>query len=198
MNESGTQKKGLGALDWMILILAVFVIGSVVLRHLRTSDADSLGKIPLEQYLIGFEVKNIREESAKKYMNKGDRFYLADTGVPFGVLTEQKSIGGASKYYELLDGRVILGTMEEEVTKELYRVDVKSEVVAEGRYDAEGTFLLGGTRRIGLNKELTIYSKNVTFTVLVTDIRKVGVKAEVSELSDAGQSGNGEPADQTP
>ena len=51
-----------------------------------------------------------------------------------------------------------------------YRVDVEASVIASGMMTEDGSFLLNRNKYIGLNQELKIHSKYVSFTVVVTDI----------------------------
>ena len=55
---------------------------------------------------------------------------------------------------------------------DLYRVDVEASLEAQGRVDANGAFYLGGNIFIAPNKEIMIYSKYLSITVVITDIQK--------------------------
>jgi len=170
MNGNTNNKKGLGALDVLILILLLVVIGSVGLRYMRSRNADTSETAQLDNYVVSFQVKNIRNTSAENYLNEGDLFYLEENKQIFGTFRQVQSVQDAQKFYEMPDGSV--ASVSSHLPGDQYRVDVEASVTASGRMNEDGRFLLNGSRYIVLNDELKIYSKYVVFTVLVTDIAK--------------------------
>lgn len=170
MNESEKKKKGLGALDVMILILVVVVIGSAGLRYMRTHGSGAAETAQLDNYVVSFEVKNIRNTSADNYLNEGDLFYLDENNQLFGTFREILSVSDAQKFYEMPNGTI--QSVSTRVSGDQYRVDVEASLTASGRVNDDGCFFLNGSRYIVLNDELKIHSKYVAFTVIVTDIAK--------------------------
>ena len=170
MNGNTRPKKGLGALDVLILILLLVVIGSVGLRYMRSRNADASETAQLDNYVVSFQVKNIRNTSAENYLNEGDLFFLDENNQLFGTFRQVQSVLDAQKFYEMPDGSI--ASVSSHLSGDQYRVDVEASVTASGRMNDDGRFLLNGSRYIVLNDELKIHSKYVTFVVLVTDIAK--------------------------
>lgn len=186
MNGNDTKKRGLGALDIMIIVLVLVVAGSAGARYFRTHTSGGTKTTQLENYIISFQVKNIRYSSAENYLvdrekdreegeevpeeEKNEVFYLDENGQPFGTFLKRISIGDAQKFYEMPDGTVTLVTSH--LKEEQRRVDVEASVTAEGSMTKEGCFLLNGSRYIVVNDEIKIHSKNVAFTILITGITK--------------------------
>ena len=168
MNENSKQKKRLGALDFLILFLLIAVIGSAGYRWYSGRNSDTASGVQMDPYVITFLIADIRDSSAQNYLETGTNFYLADTDQFFGTLREGKTIRDAEKFYEMPDGELV--KVSTDLTGDFYRVDVEASVTAHGRMDADGRFLLDGSKYIGANREITIYSKYLTVTVIVTGI----------------------------
>jgi hypothetical protein len=132
--------------------------------------SDTNASVQLDDYIISFKVSNIKDSSAKNYFEKGTNFYLTESNVLLGSLREGVIVKDAETYYETADGTVVLVTNN--AVGDLYRVDVEASLDAKGRVDANGGFYLGGNIFIAPNKELVIYSKYLSITVTVTDIKK--------------------------
>ena len=163
-------QKRLGALDVFIILALLAVSAGVGLRAYMNRNADIGASAVLEDYIISFEVKDIRDSSNARHMNPGDKFYLKDTGAYFGELTEENTVTPAETLYEMPDGSII--SAPNSGTGDNYRVDVHTSVTAQGTISGDGSFLLGGNTYIGLNKELQIYSKYLAITVKITGISK--------------------------
>lgn len=164
------EKKRLGALDGLIIIVLVICLVSVGLRVYSTMNSETGGNVKLEDYIVSFKVSNIKDSSAKNYFEKGTNFYLSQTGDFFGTLREGVIIRDAETYYEKSDGSVVLITNN--AVGDLYRVDVEAALEAKGRVDENGAFYLGGNIFIAPNKEIMICSKYLSITVVITDIQK--------------------------
>ena len=108
MNGSETKKKGIGALDVLILILLAVVIGSVGLRYVRSRGSGASETAVTDQYVVSFQVKNIRNTSKERYMNKGDLFYLDENNQFFGTFRDVVSAVDAQKKFPLLQDSEIL------------------------------------------------------------------------------------------
>ena len=168
MNDNGKQKKRLGALDVLIIFLLLAVIGSAAYRWYSGRNSDAASGVQMDPYVITFKIVDIRDSSAQNYLETGTNFYLQDTDQFFGTLREGKTIRDAEKFYEMPDGEIV--KVSTDLTGDIYRVDVEASVTARGRMDGEGRFLLDGSRYIGANREITIYSKYLTVTAIVTGI----------------------------
>lgn len=164
------EKKRLGALDALIIIVLVICIVSIGLRVFSTMRSETNANVQLDNYIISFKVSNIKDSSAKNYFEAGTNFYLSDSGVLLGSLREGVIVKDAETYYETEDGKVVLITNN--AVGDLYRVDVEASLEAQGRVDANGAFYLGGNIFIAPNKEIMIYSKYLSITVVITDIQK--------------------------
>jgi hypothetical protein len=168
MNDNGKQKKRLGALDVLIIFLLLAVIGSAAYRWYSGRNSDAASGVQMDPYVITFKITDIRDSSAQSYLETGTNFYLQDTDQFFGTLREGKTIRDTEKFYEMPDGEIV--KVATDLTGDFYRVDVEASVTAHGRMDSEGRFLLDGSRYIGANREITIYSKYLTVTAVVTGI----------------------------
>ena len=171
MNEQQTKKKRFGALDYMILLLALVCVGSVAFRVI-TNLAEK--KSNMKEYTLDFQIFGIRESSFENYLEgaeDGLNFYLDDGDVELGKLDQENlNKTTASRFFDLLNGtleRVTAPELEDGLTK----VDVTGTFTVKGVMDEEsGTFLLNGNRYLALNKEVLIYSKYLSVTILVTGI----------------------------
>lgn len=164
------EKKRLGALDGLIIIVLIVCLVSVGLRVYSTMNSQTGGNVQLDDYIVSFKVSNIKDSSAKNYFEKGTNFYLSQTGDIFGTLREGVVVRDAETYYEKSDGTVVLITNN--AVGDLYRVDVEASLEAKGRVDENGAFYLGGNIFIAPNKEIMICSKYLSITVVITDIQK--------------------------
>jgi len=169
MNKN--EKKRLGALDVLIIIVLAVCLISIGLRVFSSMTSQTNANVQLEDYIVSFKVSNIKDSSAKNYFEKGTNFYLSESNVLLGSLREGVTIKDAETYYETSDGQVVLVTNE--AVGDLYRVDVEASLDAKGRVDENGAFYLGGNIYLAPNKEITIYSKFLSITVTVTNIQKV-------------------------
>jgi len=165
-----TKKQRLGALDVFIIAVVLVCAVSVGLRMFMTQNSDLDKNVQLDNYIVSFKVMGIRDSSAKNYLKKGTDFYLDETDTFFGTLREGVTTNDAEAYYEMPDGSIVLASNT--ASGDLYRVDAECSLDVTGKMDANGYFLLGGNKYIGRGKELMIYSKYLSITVLVTDITK--------------------------
>ena len=165
-----TKKHRLGALDAVIIVAVLVCIVSVGLRMFMTQNSDLDKNVQLDNYIVSFKVMGIRDSSAKNYLKKGTTFYFAEDNTQFGTLREGVTVYDAEAYYEMPDGTVVLAANNS--SGDLYRVDAECSLDVTGKLDSNGYFLLGGNKYIGRGKEIKIYSKYLSITVLVTDITK--------------------------
>lgn len=165
-----TKKTRLGALDVFIIAAVLVCAVSVGLRMFMTRSSDLDKNVKLDDYIVSFKVMGIRDSSAKNYLHKGTSFYLDENDAFFGTLREGVTVNDAEAYYEMPDGSIVLASNN--ASGDLYRVDAECSLEVSGKTDADGRFLLNGNKYIGINKELLIYSKYLSITVLITDIAK--------------------------
>lgn len=168
MNENDKKKRGLGALDVVIIVLLLAVAGSAGFRYYRNSRVKASEAAELSNYVVNFQIKNIRGTSADNYLKEGEVFYLDENNELFGTYLTKTSYSDAQKYYEMPDGTVASVTTSLE--GEQRRVDVEVSILAYGRTDENGCFLLNGKRYIVNNSELQIHSRYVSYTVLITGV----------------------------
>ena len=72
METKHRKQKGLGALDVFIILALLAVIAGAGLRAYMNRNADIGTSAALEDYIISFEVKDIRDSSNARHMNPGD------------------------------------------------------------------------------------------------------------------------------
>lgn len=166
-----TKKMRLGALDVFIIAAVLVCAVSVGLRMIMVNNSDLDKNVQLENYIVSFKVSGIRDHSAQKYLQEGTNFYLDENDVFFGTLRGIPTTNDAEKYYEMPNGEIV--RVKNNETGDFHRVDVECVLDVTGKMDADGRFLLGGNKYIGVNKELLIYSKYLSITAVVTDITKV-------------------------
>ena len=170
MEKQNTKHRGLGALDIFIILALVAVIAGVGIRA-YVNSSDRKGEVATqEDYVVSFQVLDIRDSSNERHMHEGDKFYLKDSGMYFGSLLETNTVTAAEAFYELPDGTIYKGVNTG--SGDHYRVDVEADILAQGMLDQTGAFLLGGNTYLGMNKEIQIYSKYLSITVKITGIAK--------------------------
>lgn len=170
MENKKTKRKGPGTLDVFIILAVVVVLAGIGLRAYMTRNADVGTAVVLEDYIVSFEVLNIRDSSNARHMQVGDKFYLKDNDIMFGTLQEGNIVNDAAYFYEMPDGTI--KKVLNNASGDHYKVDVEADVLAQGTVDQNGAFLLGGNTYLALNKEIPIYSKSLAITVKITGIRK--------------------------
>ena len=136
------NKRRLGALDVFIIIVVIICAVSIAVRYFDVQESDVNNNVQLENYVLSFEIKNIKDSSADNYFEKGTNFYIEDSGAP------------------------------NTATGDLYRVDVEGSMDVMGITGSDGRFLLGGNQYIALNKEIKVCSKYLLVTIAVTGITK--------------------------
>lgn len=168
MNNTIEKKKRIGALDVFIILLVVSCVLFLALRFIDLGGSDVNESAILDDYTVSFKVSDIRDSSAKNYLEPGTNFYLKETDTLFGTLLDGITISDAQEYHEMPDGKVV--STRNTATGSLYRVDVEGSFTVQGRLDQNGTLLLDGNKYIGLNKEISIYSKYLSIQIQITGI----------------------------
>lgn len=170
MNMEETKKKArIGALDLFILVAVVVCIGGLLLRMFVRSDAVATNTAVMEDYVVSFQVRNIRASSVK-YFNRDDLFFVNDGGERLGTLLSVSDLP-AQRYYTDIDGKTIL-VMNESTDDRTKRVDLEADLLVSGSVDGNGRFLLNGTTYLGVNKDFYIRSKNIIVNIKITSIAK--------------------------
>lgn len=169
MNKT-KNKCRLGALDVFIIIVVIICAVSIAVRYFDIKESDVNNNVQLENYVLSFEIKNIKDSSADNYFEKGTNFYIEDSGELLGTLREGITVSDAVRYYEKTDGTVVAAPNT--ATGDLYRVDIEGSMDVMGVTGSDGRFLLGGNQYIALNKEIKVCSKYLLVTIAVTGITK--------------------------
>ena len=173
MNQEGkNKKKRLGALDICILAAILLCIAGAAARMVLKEDSILAQNTQLDTYTVFFNVKDIRETSAR-YLYSGAVFYLDDTGEYFGALTETPGTTPALKIYADANGNqveVYNNTDDDRVS----RIDVEGSFTVSAVVDKDGYLMLNGNTYIAPNKELRIRSKELMVNIRITSIVKAG------------------------
>lgn len=167
---STEKKKKIGALDVFIILAVIACIACIGIRYFATNRSAVSEKVQLDDYVVSFSVKSIKDSSAKNYMKPGTNFYIKETGTYFGSLLEGLTIKDAEKAYEMPNGDIIIG--ENNAVGDLYRVDVDAKIQVKGKTDENGCFLLNGNTYVGANKIFNLNSKYLAIQVTITDVAK--------------------------
>lgn len=168
MNNRNETKKRLGALDIFIILALAACIISVGIRYFTSNTASADSSAALENYILSFDVYNIRNSSGQNFMEPGTNFYLDENDEYFGTLREQVTIRDAQRFYTTHNGDVIL--VSNTGTGDSYRIDVEGKMTCRGTMNENGSFLLNGNHYVALDKEIKIYSKYLVVTVKITGI----------------------------
>lgn len=165
------KKKRLGALDVFIIMVILVCVVSIGIRFFTSRSSDVGEKAQLDHYIVTVQISNIRETSARNYLEKGTAFYTKTDKQYFGDISDgDKTITDAVRSYDGLDGQSV--SVVNTGTGDFYRVDVEVSFKVKGKLDANGGFMHNGNKYIGVNQELEIYSKYLAVNALVTDISK--------------------------
>lgn len=165
--------KGIGALDVFIVLALVLCVAGAALRiYMKRSDVRD--EPQLEDYLISFEVKDIRTTSSELFSD-GEVFYIKDTGEAFGKISGNVSITPAELYVTDSEGNYILTYSPD--NGDSSRIDVSGTMLVSGYCDENGVFLLGGSTILTPNRTFDLRSKSLTVTMTVTAISKAASSA---------------------
>jgi len=169
MNQE--KKRRIGSLDVFIIIAVLACAVCLFLRmNAQSDDVKTLSEKKQETYTVELLVKNIRVSSVK-YLAQGEKFYLEKwtSRAPLGEIISAQS-GDAQTYYSDLDGKVLL-VPNQSINEQTKRSDVTLTIEVSGLWDGEGNFLLGGTDRLSVNKEITIVNKYITVYGTILSIK---------------------------
>ena len=183
MNNSGkTQKRRIGVLDVCILVAFVAIIAGVAARYVLRDNSSMAQPKALQNYLVDFEIKNIRGTS-EKYLKTDSAFYLDETGDYLGVVYKKEVLSDpAMTEYVTPEGDVVYVPNLRDAGDDLCRIDVTGTFLVSGYVDDNGFFLLNGNRYLGLSKEVAVRSRELMVKVIITDIRTAPASAAVDPL----------------
>lgn len=170
-STNAEKKKGLGALDVIILLALVACVvaaGFAFVFSKATADADVEEK-DFEEYVISFESYGMRQ-SAAQMLNPGETFYYTDAS-DFGVMNDNLTVTPAVVYVEDENGVCVKSYAPE--NGDYTKVDVSGSFTVKGVRNAKGFFLLNGTTKLMPNKSVTIRNDTIAFGITITDIQKV-------------------------
>ena len=168
MNTQNEKKNRLGALDIFKILAVVVCIVSIGWRYISIKDDSTNNSVSLDNYIVSFDIYNIRKSSADNYLEVGTEFFIDDGDAFFGTLREQISILDAEKFYTTSAGDVIRVAGTE--TGEQDRVDFKGTMNCSGVMNENGSFLLNGNLYLGIDKEIKLYTKYLSVSIKITGI----------------------------
>lgn len=168
MNTQNEKKNRLGALDIFIILAVVVCIVSIGWRYISIKDDSTNNSVSLDNYIVSFDIYNIRKSSADNYLEVGTEFFIDDGDAFFGTLREQISILDTEKFYTTAAGDVIRVTSTG--TGEQDRVDFKGTMNCSGVMNENGSFLLNGNLYLGIDKQINLYTKYLSVSIKITGI----------------------------
>lgn len=170
MNQQ--RKKRIGSLD-IFIILAILVCGVCLFLRMnaQSEDVKNLTEGVMKNYEIELSVKNVRVTSVQ-YFGQGERFFLEKqkSRMPFGEIVSSQ-YGDAQTYYSDIEGKTVL-VPNQSVDEQTKRSDVTLTFEVSGFWDNNGNFLLEGTERLGVNKEINIINKYITVNGTILSIKE--------------------------
>lgn len=183
MNNSGkTPKRHIGVLDVCILVALIVIIAGVAARFVLRDNSSMAQPKALQNYLVDFEVKDIRGTS-EKYLKTDSAFYLDETGDYLGVVYKKEVLSDPARTeYVTPEGEVVYAANTRDIGDDLCRIDVTGTFLVSGYVDDNGYFLLNGNRYLGLSKEIAVRSRELMVNVIITDIRTAPASAAVDPL----------------
>ncbi len=136
----------------------------------------------LQDYLVDFEIKDIRGTS-EKYLKTDSAFYLDETGDYLGVVYKKEVLSDpAMTEYVTPEGDIVNVPNMRDAGDDLCRIDVTGTFLVSGYVDENGFFLLNGNRYFGLSDEVAVRSRELMVNVTITDIRTAPASAAVDPL----------------
>ena len=155
------KKRRIGSLDVFIIVAVLACAVCLFLRmNTQSDDVKTMTDGNMKTYEVEIAVKNVRNTSVQ-YFNQGEQFYL-DKKTSRMYLGEIVSAqyGDAQTYYGSIEGVSVL-VPNQSVDEQTKRSDMILTFEVTGLWDGKGNFLLDGTERLGVNKEVTILSKYI-------------------------------------
>ncbi len=167
-SEKKTKKK-LNAIDWFLIIAVVLCLAGAALRMLLGSESGSFtSPVVMEDYIISYEIRNIRNSSAE-YLAADEVFYIEATDQYFGKSAGNISVTPAQFYLADAEGNYVEAYAPE--NGDATRVDVTGTMLVSG-YMGDNGFLLGGATSLAVNKSIALRSTYIYVSITITDIVK--------------------------
>ncbi len=170
-STNGNNKKGIGALDAVIIIALVACIAAGVLAFLYSrSTADPVAtENDMEDYVISFEIYGIRQSNAQM-LKTGEKYYTSESE-EFGVMNENLTITPAVVYVQGEDGKCYKSYAPE--NGDYTKVDISGSMTVKGVRDSKGYFLLNGSTKLMPNKSIIVRNGTIAVNINITGIEKV-------------------------
>ena len=158
-----------GVLDFVIILLVIITVLGI---YFRFNIIDMINNAKdLKEYTVSYTIENIRY-TTPNFIRVGDKVYFSSDGEQFGTFTT------ASENMSALDTRPAsenFTTTSGEIVEVFYpnnetRVEAMGRLVCDGRYSAEGSFLVNGSKHIAMGQYVDIKTDYVTVTIRIDDI----------------------------
>ncbi len=152
--------------DVLIILFILLCITGIIFRSSIAGAVSSA--VYDDESRIHFTVSQA-DDSIISSINAGDVFYL-ENGAKFGMLME-----GYTYSNTVIHAFDENGKLSSNKSADLY--DISGVFNVTGRYTENG--FICSTEKLYINSELTIHSKNASFTVIVTEIENISQASTV-------------------
>jgi len=147
-------------IDLLIILIVLGCLAGVVIRY------NVIDRLVLDtrrdEVKISFMVAGITPQIANS-INDGEEFFVVESGESIGSLAEH-SVTNAT-IVEANDSGIPVKSIDDTLR------DVRGVFTSYGRVRDDG-FFLGGTMFLAPGKTLTVESRSVRFSVIITEIRR--------------------------
>ena len=158
MKRSDSGKVRFNIIDFLIIVIAIGCIAGVIMRY------DIIDKIVVDrerdEVSVSFMITGISPQISDQ-IKDGDEFYVVGASTRLGVLADH-TVGNAEKVEANENGFPVRSY--DDTSR-----DVRGTFTSYGVKNEDG-FFLGGTLFIAPGKTLTIESRNVRVSVIITEI----------------------------
>lgn len=162
MKKNENSKLRFNIIDLLIVIIVIGCIAGVIMRY------DIVDKLVVnskrDEVKVSFMITGISPQISEQ-IKDGDEFYVVGSSNSVGILQEH-TLGNAEKVEANENGEPVRSY------DDTLR-DVRGSFVSLGVLNEKG-FFLGGTLFIAPGKTLTIESRNVRISVIITEISRSG------------------------
>ncbi|MBQ3100423.1 MAG: DUF4330 family protein [Clostridia bacterium] len=160
MKRSDSDKIRFNIIDFLIIVIAIGCIAGVIMRY------DIIDKIVVDrerdEVSVSFMITGISPQISDQ-IKDGDEFYVVGANTRLGVL-EDHTVSNAEKVEANENGFPVRSY--DDTSR-----DVRGTFTSYGVNNEDG-FFLGGTLFIAPGKTLTIESRNVRISVIITEISR--------------------------
>lgn len=158
-----------GILDVAIIVLIVSIAVGIAFRYNFFNALSNLQK--LDECAISFSVKNI-ESTTQHYVDIGDDVYFKETNKELGTIIESSDASKmsltttpAAEIFFVDDGSAV--TLNYPLNT---RIDAMGRIKCQGKFSADGSFLLKGSDYMSAGQTYIICTEKVTLEITVTAI----------------------------